>query len=76
MIPRCAAAVLEIDPRDLVETVREGLPVLDSDLTVRFANRSFRDTFAVAPEDALGCKLYELAQLPDFARRIRFVSRR
>jgi PAS domain S-box-containing protein len=51
--------VLDVDPRDLVETVREGLLVLDSDLTIRFANRSFRDTFAVAPEDALGRKLYE-----------------
>jgi PAS domain S-box-containing protein len=52
--------VLDVDPRDLVETVREGLLVLDSDLTIRFANRSFRDTFAVAPEDALGRKLCEL----------------
>ena len=51
--------MLDVDPRDLVETVREGLLVLDSDLTIRFANRSFRDTFAVAPEDALGRKLYE-----------------
>jgi PAS domain-containing protein len=34
--------------------------VLDSDLTIRFANRSFRDTSAVAPEDALGRKLCEL----------------
>jgi PAS domain S-box-containing protein len=52
--------VFDVDPRDLVETVREGLLVLDSDLTIRFANRSFRDTFAVAPEDALGRKLWEL----------------
>jgi chemotaxis protein methyltransferase CheR len=52
--------VLDVDPRDLVETVREGLLVLDSDLTIRFANKSFRDTFAVAPEDALGRKLCEL----------------
>jgi len=49
-----------IDPRDLVETVREGLLVLDSDLTIRFANRSFCHTFAVAPEDAVGRKLYKL----------------
>ena len=52
--------MLDVDPRDLVETVREGLLVLDSDLTIRFANRSFRDTFAVAPEDALGRKLCDL----------------
>ena len=50
----------EVDPRDLVETVREGLLVLDSDLTICFANRSFCDTFAVGPEDAIGRRLYEL----------------
>ena len=50
----------EVDPWDLVETVREGLLALDSDLTIRFANRSFCDTFAVAPEDAVGRKLYGL----------------
>jgi PAS domain S-box-containing protein len=52
--------VREVDFRDLVETVREGLLVLESDLTIRFANRSFCDTFGVAPEDAVGRKLYEL----------------
>jgi PAS domain S-box-containing protein len=52
--------VSEVDPWDLVETVREGLLVLDSDLTICFANRSFCDTFAVAPDDAIGRKLYEL----------------
>src|ERR1700730_1865472 len=55
-----SAAVREVDYRDLVETVREGLLVLDPDLTVRFANRSFGDTFAVTPEDTVGLKLYEL----------------
>ena len=50
----------ELDPLDLVETIREGLLVLDPDLTVRFANRSFGDTFSVTPEDAVGRKLYEL----------------
>jgi hypothetical protein len=29
----------EVDPLDLIETIREGL--LDPDLRVRFANRSF-----------------------------------
>ena len=53
-------AVREVDPLDLVETIREGLLVLDPDLTIRFANRSFCDTFAVAPEDTVGRKLYEL----------------
>jgi chemotaxis protein methyltransferase CheR len=50
----------EVNPPNLVETVRKGLLVLDSDLTIRFANRSLCDTFAVAPEDAVGRKLYEL----------------
>src|ERR1700730_1663117 len=50
----------EVDPLDLLETIREGLLVLDPDLTVRFANRSFVDTFAVTPEDTVGRKLYEL----------------
>ncbi len=41
----------EVDPPDLMETVREGLLVIEPDLTVRFAYRSFSDTFAVAPKD-------------------------
>ncbi|MGA2843249.1 MAG: hypothetical protein ABSG18_24495 [Steroidobacteraceae bacterium] len=35
----------------LVETIREGPLVLDPDLTVRFANRSFGDAFTVTPGD-------------------------
>lgn len=50
----------EIDPLGLVETIREGLLVLEPDLTVRFVNRSFCRTFAVKPEDTVGRKLYEL----------------
>jgi PAS domain-containing protein len=45
---------------NIVETIREGVLVLDADLTVRFANRSFCDTFAVAPEHTVGRKLYEI----------------
>jgi len=50
----------EVDPLDLLETIREGLLVLEPDLTVRFANRSFCAIFAVTPEDTVGRKLYEL----------------
>src|ERR1700730_2415725 len=50
----------EVDPLDLVETIREGLLVLEPDLTIRFANRSFCHTFAVAVEDTVGRKLYDL----------------
>jgi PAS domain-containing protein len=45
-------------PLDLVETIRDGILVLDPDLTIRFANRSFCQTFAVAPEDTVGRRLY------------------
>src|SRR4029453_9768195 len=50
----------KVDPLDIVETVRECLLVLDSDLTIRFANRSFCDKFSVAPEHTGGRKFYEL----------------
>ena len=50
----------EVDPLDLLETIREGLLVLDPDLTIRFANRAFCDKFSVMPEHAVGQKLYEL----------------
>jgi chemotaxis protein methyltransferase CheR len=50
----------QVDPLDLVETIREGLIVLEPDLTIQFANRSFYRTFAVTPEDTVGRKLYEL----------------
>jgi PAS domain S-box-containing protein len=50
----------DVNPLDIVETIREGVLVLDADLTVRFANRSFCHTFAVAPEHTVGRKLYEI----------------
>jgi chemotaxis protein methyltransferase CheR len=49
-----------VDPLDLVETIREGLLVLEPDLTIRFANRAFCDTFSVAPDQTVGRKLYEV----------------
>jgi PAS domain S-box-containing protein len=52
--------VREVDPLDIVETIREGLLVLEPDLTIRFANRAFCDKFAVAPEHTVGRKLYEI----------------
>ncbi len=44
----------------MVDTVRESLLVLDAGLRVVVASRSFYQTFAVAPEDTVGRKLYEL----------------
>ncbi len=52
--------MLEVNSLDLVETIREGLLVLDPDLTIRFANHSFCSTFAVAPEAIIGRKFYEI----------------
>jgi PAS domain S-box-containing protein len=50
----------KVVPLDVVETIREGLLVLEPDLTIRFANRSFCQTFAVTREETIGSKLYEL----------------
>jgi chemotaxis protein methyltransferase CheR len=67
----------DVDPLDLVETIRECLLVLEPDLTVRFANRSFCGTFAVAPEDTVGRKLYELGNgqwdIPELRRLIQTI---
>ena len=52
--------MLDVNPLDIVETIREGVLVLEPDLTVLFANRSFCHTFAVAPEHTVGRKLYEI----------------
>jgi hypothetical protein len=40
--------VREVEPLDIVETIREGLLVLEPDLTIRFANRTFCDRFSAA----------------------------
>ncbi|MCB1885258.1 MAG: PAS domain-containing protein [Geminicoccaceae bacterium] len=52
--------MLPVRSEDLVETVREGLLVLGTDLTVRFANRAFYRPFAVAEADTVGRKLHDL----------------
>jgi two-component system CheB/CheR fusion protein len=44
----------------IVDTVREPLLVLDSDLSVQSANRSFYQTFHVTPEATVGRPVYEL----------------
>ncbi len=45
---------------DIVETVREPLIVLDSDLRVLSANRSFYKSFKVTPEETIGNLIYDL----------------
>jgi PAS domain S-box-containing protein len=46
--------------QSIVETVREPLAVLDGDLRVQSANRSFYRAFAVAPQETEGQLLYDL----------------
>src|SRR6185312_13854608 len=50
----------KVVPLDVVETIRDGMLVLEPDLTIRFANRSFCQTFAIAAEHAIGRKLFEI----------------
>jgi PAS domain S-box-containing protein len=45
---------------DIVETAREPLVVLDSDLRVLLANRSFYDSFKVTPKETIGKLIYDL----------------
>lgn len=45
----------------IVDTVREPLVVLDGELRVVFASRSFYQRFNVAPGETVGCRLYELS---------------
>lgn len=51
---------LPLTADDIVDTVREPLLVLDADLRVRRANRSFYRSFEVAPENTEGRLVYEL----------------
>ncbi|MFA5005118.1 MAG: PAS domain-containing protein, partial [Candidatus Omnitrophota bacterium] len=46
--------------RDIVDTVREPLLVLDADLKVISANRSFYEFFKVKPEETVGQVIYDL----------------
>lgn len=46
----------------IVDTVREGLLVLDFDLRIVAANESFYHTFDVKPEETLGRRVYELGE--------------
>lgn len=49
-----------ISAQDIVDTVREGLLVLDSALTVTAANRCFYALFHVSEEDTVGKRIYDL----------------
>lgn len=49
-----------VDAESIIATVREPLLLLDADLTVVFANRSFFHTFRVSPEETIGRPIYRL----------------
>ncbi len=51
--------VVGIDRR-IVDTVREPLVILNRDLQVIFANRSFFSTFRTRPEETVGQRIYDL----------------
>jgi PAS domain S-box-containing protein len=53
-------SALRIDPQSIVEAVRESLIILDSNLRVRMANRSFYETFRVSVKETEGRRIYEL----------------
>ncbi len=57
---RDPTAPLPVTAEDIVDAVRESLLVLDADLRVRRANRSFYKIFRVNPEDTEGRLVYEL----------------
>ncbi|MFA5353450.1 MAG: HAMP domain-containing sensor histidine kinase [Thermodesulfovibrionales bacterium] len=46
--------------QNIIETIREALLVLDADLKVLSANRSFYTIFKVNPEETVGSYIYEL----------------
>jgi two-component system CheB/CheR fusion protein len=55
----------------IVDTVREPLLVLDADLVVQSANRSFYQTFHVTPEATVGRSVHDLHDGESFVPRLR-----
>src|SRR4030066_1583969 len=45
---------------DIIETAREPLVVLDADLRVLLASRSFYESFKVTPKETMGNLIYDL----------------
>jgi chemotaxis protein methyltransferase CheR len=60
LVLEIAMPVQEIDPREIVATIREGLLVLTEDLVVEFANSSFFRIFDLAAEETIGRPIYRL----------------
>ena len=60
----------------IVDTIHEPLLVLDSDLRVVAASRSFYQTFEVAPDETQGRLFYDLATASGTSRRCACCSKR
>ncbi|MBE0576436.1 MAG: sigma 54-interacting transcriptional regulator [Desulfuromonadales bacterium] len=58
---------------NIVETLREPLVVLDSDLQILTANHCFYDTFKVTPEETVGHFIYEVGNRQWDIPRLRFL---
>ncbi|MHB8092566.1 MAG: ATP-binding protein [Syntrophales bacterium] len=57
---RMQAEAAAITNKDIIDSIREPLLVLDSDLRVLSANRSFYNYFQVRPEETIGNLIYDL----------------
>jgi PAS domain-containing protein len=67
----------DVSAHDIVETVRSALLVLDDDLCVRSANRSFYRMFGVTPDETIGRTVYDLGNghlnIPTLRRQLETV---
>lgn len=52
--------LLSKEASQIIETMRDGLLLLDEDLNVMFANKTFYKLFEVSPEKSIGEKIYNL----------------
>ena len=60
MIPKIQVETIQNFAQNIVDTVREPLLILDSDLCVQSANRAFYQTFLVSQEETENRLIYEL----------------
>lgn len=63
--------------QNIVDTVRESILIMDSELRVVSANRSFYRTFAVSPDETVGKLVYDLGNkqwdIPDLRKLLEIV---
>ena len=66
-------SVLDSIYEDILDTIREPLLVLDSDLKVLAANRSFYKSFKVTQEETVGNLIYDLANRQWESQKLRIL---